>query len=595
MKKFKLEDYRDNKEFIDQIALKAGFEETVPDIETFIDDPFYLGKFLGDGLYPIWRKAAIEQFPTPYITYKDEIILSGAIGQGKSTFALLVTLYDACRVLSLKNPHKWYNLIESTIISFALMNATKKLSNSVLYDQCIEWIEGSPYFKSKINPARRDKRRSLFIKNIDISTGSRGRDYLGQATIGAIFSEINDMTVVGGQAEDNLDTIDIRRASRFGEKGKPILGHLILDSSNKGTRSFIDNRLEEKRKHDDESFQIYAFTHWDAKWHLGTYSGKFFQVYAGDENIDPFIVNEENKYLLNNLKADRIVDVPQEHFTEFNNNIVKAIRDLAGISTFGSSSFISSNEIINSVMNRIDIVKKELIILDFFDKDQRLIDFLDIKVCTFLSKANRYIHIDLGISSDSTGISCTFMDGFKETTKFDPLTGRTLSSREPNYIVEWSMEIRAIPGQEVPIYKIKDFLIHARQMGLPIAKVSTDGYQSTNLRQDLKLKGINAELLSVDRTKDPYNYLRNCILEDRVSIPNKKKLRKEITELQENEDKFDHVDGSSKDILDSVCGSVYLCSQDLKNAGSNKAEVVKKQLALLEHSGMSRLEKMLTR
>jgi len=549
-----------------QLALMSGFAEKVPTIEEFIMDPYYLGKSLGDGLYPIWLEAAKEVFPTPYNSPYQEIILSGAIGLGKSTFALLITLYDICRVLSLDNPHKYYNLIESTVISYPLVNATKGLASSVLYGQIIEWIEGSSYFKSKLSP--KNHNRSLFKNNIDITIASRGRDSLGQATISAIFSEINDQTVVGNQAEDNFDTIATRRQSRFGGKNKPIFGHLILDSSNKGARSFIDNRVAEKIKKGCTDFKVFAYSHWEAKKHLGGYSGKTFQVYAGDENRDPFIVNEENKCLLENLSQSRLIDVPVEHYNEFHYNIIKSIRDLAGLSTYSTFSYITSNEVITKVFSRPNIVGKPIIVLDFFDQTQLIEQFIDIKMCCFLSKSPRHIHIDLGIKWDSTGIACSYQDGFTQVERFDTLTGKQVIDRSPKFITEWVMEIRAIPGQEVAIYKIRDFILTAKRIGLPIHTVSTDGYQSTNLRQDLTLKGIKTELISVDRTKDPYNLLRNAILEGRVDAPNSEKLKKEVTDLEENDGGFDHPSDSTKDILDAMCGSIWSCSQNIIKSGT---------------------------
>ena len=102
------------------------------------------------------------------------------------------------------------------------------------------------------------------------------------------------------------------------------------------------------------------------------------------------------------------------------------------------------------------------------------------------------------------------------------------------------MEIRAVPGHEVPIYKIQDFIVTARDLGYPIAMITTDGYQSTNLRQNLMLKGFTTDLVSVDRTKDPYNNLRNIILEGRLQAPNLEKLKREVRDLEENDKKFDH-------------------------------------------------------
>ncbi|BCG50096.1 hypothetical protein [Ralstonia phage RP13] len=577
-----------------ELARIGGFEDPVPDINTFIDDPYYLGKYLGAGIYPIWREAANKLYPSPYHSPYQEVVLTGGIGLGKTTGAILITLYDVCRVLSLKDPHKHYSLIESTIISFALMNATKGLAGAVLYDQMIEWIENSPYFKSKLAPKGS---RSLFIKNIDITMGSRGRDMLGQATLGAIFSEINDMNVVGNQASDNFDTIATRRESRFGRKGegKEILGHLILDSSSKGNRSFIDSRIEDKKKKGIKDFVVFSYTHWQAKWHIGGYSGKFFQVFAGDTNRDPFIINDENKHLLEHLDQSRIIDVPVEHQEDFHFNIYKALQDLAGVNTFSTFSFLSSAEVIKKVFTRPQIIQQSIIVLDFFDEKQTLDQYLDLKMCMFLCKKPRFIHIDLGLKHDSTGIACSYLEGYTDTVRADPHTGKQVINREPIFVTEWIMEIRCIPGQEVPIYKIKEFILLAKRMGLPIAQVSTDGFQSSNLRQDLKLKGVETELISVDRTKDPYNLLRNAMMEGRHTAPNSEKLIKEIRELEDVGAKYDHPEAGSKDLIDAMCGSVWACSQNINKAGTviDAAHMVDTLSAALGNSSKNKFEALL--
>lgn len=553
-------------EVMHSLARIAGYEESVPTIDEFIDNPYYLGKSLGQGLYPIWRRAGRIIYPTPYHSPKAEIVLSGAIGQGKSTFAKLIILYDICRLLSLKDPHEYYGLLRSTIISFALLNATKGLAGTVLWDDIQQWVENSAYFKSKVNLSK--NRSTFFIKNIDITIGSRGRDFLGQATVGALFSEINDMTVVGDQGKDNLDTISKRRFSRFGHSGKEILGHLILDSSNKGNRSFIDVRLEQKRKDGVDDTIVFAYSHWEAHAHHTNYTGETFQVYAGDENRDPFIVTDATRDTLHTLQGNRIVDVPIEHKTEFSVNIIEALRDLAGISTYSTFSFLSSSSIINSVFSRPNIITKPLIVLDFFDEKQVLENYIDIKMCSFLVNKPRFIHIDLGLKWDSTGMACSYLDGYTDTAKYDPLTGKSVINREPIFVTEWVMEIRALPGQEVAIYKIKEFILTAKRMGLPIGLVSTDGFQSSGLRQDLTLKGIPTALISVDRTKDPYAFMRNAMLEGRLQAPNNEKLIREIRDLQEGDQKFDHPCDGSKDLTDAVCGSVWSCAQNIVKAGT---------------------------
>ncbi|WBU87759.1 hypothetical protein [Escherichia phage EP_H11] len=571
-------------EAMHQLALMSGYEERVPTIQEFVMDPYYLGKSLVDAdgvcsVYPIWMDALAKIYPTPYTSPAVEIYLTGGIGLGKSTAAKIITLYDLCKLLCLRDPRAHFKLLPSTVIRWMLMNATKGLSYDVLYAEIIEWIENSPFFKGKMTGGKNP--RTLFIKNVDLGFGSRGQDALGQATVGAIFSEINDMTVVHGQAEDNFDTIYTRMNSRFGGKGVEMIGHLILDSSNKGNRSFIDVRLEDKAKKGIHDYLLFRYAHWEAKWHLGGYSGEMFYVYAGDQYRDPFIFDENTLKIKDGLEPSRIISVPVEHRQEFETNIVKSLRDLAGVSTFGTWSFISSYEVLNRAADHINPTESNVVVLDFFDKEQTLHQTIDVPRLAFLNKKDRFIHIDLGLKNDSTGIACSYLDGYVDQETYDPLTSTRMVTREPKIVTEWALEITCQPGQEVPIYKIKNFLIEASQQGYPIKMVTTDGYQSTNLRQDLTLAGFETALLSVDRTKDPYNYLRNSILEGRSTIPAVPKLIKELKELEEGEGKFDHPPSGSKDIADAVCGSQWAVKENIHKIGST-ATVEDLQVALHE-------------
>lgn len=582
----KLVDTYGETEAMHQLALLSGYKRRVPTIDEFMRDPYYLGKSLvkDDGslaVWPCWVKELREIFPNPYYITHAEVYATGGIGIGKSTFSKVCVAYCICRMLCLESPHRYYDLMPTTIIQFALLNATLGLGYEVLYAELLDLFENSPFFKENFNPTK----ETLFVNKIDLSFGSTGKHFLGKCVPMAIFSEINDATRAG-QGQEMFTTIYQRLKSRFSNKGKPLPGFIILDSSNKGTRSFVDVRIDEKTKNGDSDWKLIRLAGWEARWHFGAYSGKFFKVYAGDQYRDPFIFTDEmDETNFEGLQPSRIIDVPVEHKQEFTLNIVEALRDMAGVSTFGTWSFISSSEIIQSALSHKNQCKKDSeIILDFFDSSE-LVEYFDVHKLVALSNAPRFIHVDLGIKNDQTGIACSYISGFKDLEKFDSVTGNKYVVRSPVIMTEWATGIRAKPGQEVPIYKIKEFIITLKSMGYPVHIVSTDGYQSTNLRQDLKLAGFNVELQSVDRTKEPYNNLRNAILEGRISIPNTEIIHKEISELEELEAKFDHPLDSSKDVLDSICASVFLACNNLHEVGTTTITDVNKMLDQLTGFG----------
>ena len=69
-------------------------------------------------------------------------------------------------------------------------------------------------------------------------------------------------------------------------------------------------------------------------------------------------------------------------------------------------------------------------------------------------------------------------------------------------------------------------------MGYNIQLVTFDGYQSKDIQQILKKKGIKADYLSVDREIDPYNILKSAVYEKRIDVPYYKPLDEELLKLE---------------------------------------------------------------
>lgn len=57
-----------------------GYERVPVDIETFINDDYYLGMMMRETLYPFWLDELKKIFPSPVLTKHPYIALGGAIG-----------------------------------------------------------------------------------------------------------------------------------------------------------------------------------------------------------------------------------------------------------------------------------------------------------------------------------------------------------------------------------------------------------------------------------------------------------------------------------------------------------------------------------
>jgi len=102
-----------------------------------------------------------------------------------------------------------------------------------------------------------------------------------------------------------------------------------------------------------------------------------------------------------------------------------------------------------------------------------------------------------------------------------------------------------------------------------------NGYISHNshqFKQDIEDRGIETELVSLDRTDEVPVNAKNCFIENRVIYPYVRIFAKEARYLKYIGNKVDHPTGKGKDICDSVFGTVYNCQKE--QTGSTHFTVV---------------------
>ena len=550
------------------LAKMSGYVATPPSIDTFIHDTDFLGNILGfdpelgrDRLYPAWKSVLSKVFPNPFYSPYNEVIFSGSIGSGKTTCGLAGLMYDLCKLTFLSNPQGKFKLLDSTVILFALMNATVKLSEDVIFSQFTEWTERSPYFRSLANKAHDGS--TLFPNRIGVLAGSRFEQTMGRAIISLLLDEANFQHVVKNQAYDTYNSVKARIESRFLGRGGQVPAHMWLISSKSDDTGWLQGHIDKSR--DIDTSLIVEYPIWEVLKCKQIYSGVKFKVFIGDKARDPFIIERPDQVI--GLPDACIIDVPIEYKQNFINDIFRSLQDLAGTGTWSFRNFISSVELIEEAQVRPNPVSKDVITLDFFDQNQRLIDYLCYADMDVDSRP-RFLHIDIGLRNDKTGIACTRFDGYVNLKRFDPRTGLTMSSREPIYYTDFVMCVEPRPGHEVPLYKLKALITDLRKREYPIAKITVDGYQSANLRQDLELLGFETEEISVDKKKDAYIHMKNVILESRLNGVRHRVLDGELKNLVDTDKKIDHKKNGSKDVSDALCGSMWVAYTNMEQFGN---------------------------
>lgn len=561
-------------------ASLSGYETIPVDIETFIDHPDYLGKCFEDDedgirFFPYWREFLKRVYPNSFVSENYLVVLRGAIGQGKTVALCIGLAYQMHKLLCYTNPQKSVGLLPADKIRFAIFNATLSLASDVVLDRLTSFFTTSPYFTSLLesnvsfttNHRKKKKTDSLFPKGIDLFAGSRVGHSLGKAIFSAVIDEAN-FDVISDQFFTTLNSLLARMESRFMNKGGGFPGQIWVASSETDKTSNLNKLLDQYRG--KKGVIVSNVPIWKVKPHKYVLN-KIFPVFIGSETQQPYIITENNKILLI-THPDRIIDVPEEHRDRFEADVNAALRDLAGVSTSGAYKLFRLKEKIISSLQMVALFP-DIIRIDFEDDD----DTID-KHCfnsgyftnPIQKQMPRYFSIDISYAEggDRFGVSASYIGGWKEIKVRNPHTLTESVELSPITYTDFAFAVESKPGQQIPIYKVRQFLLWLTQQGYIIGKVTADSASgmSADFIQQVKKMGFETELVSVDKTSLPYISFRSAVYEDRWRGPTSSLLRAELEELEITPDgkKVDHLKKSpgsnivgSKDVADSVCQGIY--------------------------------------
>ena len=167
----------------------------------------------------------------------------------------------------------------------------------------------------------------------------------------------------------------------------------------------------------------------------------------------------------------------------------------------------------------------------------------------------RFVHIDLSTSRDACGIAVVKLQGFRNENR-----GDNLIEAKPHFVVEAALSIKPSPEREILLGEVKDFiaeLIHRHRLN--IAQVNSDGYRAADFQQVFRSLGVGVHEISVDKDPAPYEYLRECLYEERLALVDSSVLKRELNELERNREtkRVDHPPRGSKDVSDAVAGALF--------------------------------------
>lgn len=552
----------------------------------FLTDPFYFGN-AAQNLYPRLTDDIEEIFLGNY----EEVILSGSIGWGKTFMSSCILSYMLYQVSCLREPQRVYGIDESSFLTFACLSVSLKMARRGVFSEIVSKLENSPYFDENFKP-KPTTFEVVFPKNVNVMAGSTSNNaIIGMNVFGGIIDEADFYGSTSAAATASrarwgiidrvsllYDAIKRRMKSRFMRVGK-LPGILVIDSSATVQSSFTAQKMLEARTNSRIFVRDYSTFDVKPKHH---FSGKKFSVAVGNEKIRSQIITEEtNKKELDETGA-KIFEVPEEYRDDFERNLDGAITDILGVSLIVSNLFLpnfsavlecfekgkgrqhpfTSDEWVcgregEFVWDRLVRLRKQIVRGGFQEtKWEPLVN----------PTRSRHAHLDLSKNGDATGLVVGHVDRYVEVPRRNLNTGEEYQELAPVIWIDFALRVWAPSGGEIVLGDVRSLLYEMRDRGFSFSFVSCDQYQSMDTIQKLRQRGIQSEVVSVDKKMDPYDTLKVALYERRVNCYPYQPLLDELSSLQKtivgDRVKVDHPHdpkqgATMKDVADGMAAVVW--------------------------------------
>lgn len=564
-----------------EVINSSRYKRPVVSMREFIESEYYMGKSTAT-LYPKIKEDLIELFSTP--GYR-EVVLTGSIGYGKTTFLSIAICRMMYELSCLVSPHLSYGLSPGSEIVLCVVSKSLPLARTVMKSAVDDKLKLSPYFGEQFKPDyRRDS--TYFPSNIMLTIGSCNTDrVLGMNVLGGAVDEVNFMASKGqvirsvGTGKKTVAQYDLaektyaslvrRVKSRFLKAPSDLPGLMILCSSASTIGSFTDRKIQASLKTSDVFVRDYA------AWHVkpaNSFSGQTFRVLIGNDSVRSRIIKDTDpdwSFVVED--GARVIEVPVEYQEDFERDLESAIRDIAGISTHAISAFINRIEIVEQCVNEASHP---------FSVDEYTSGgtgaFLWNEMVTYYERklpggyaeraakpkrnpeALRHVHIDPSLSGDSTGFAMGHIERWVEVVRRTP-DGEEYTDLAPHIVIDFMLRINPPFGEQIYLPDIRTLVYDLMERGgYHVSHLTCDSYQSADTLQQMKQKGVKSKVISVDRTVKPYESLKTCLYEKRIEFYQYEPFIAELKALEYDrvKGKVDHPAAGTKDVSDAVAGVV---------------------------------------
>lgn len=486
-------------------------------------------------------------------------MFTGAIGIGKTTMASIIIPYMCHWVLCLRDPQDFYDLLPGSRIAFMQMSTSEDQAKETVFGDIKARIEYSPWFQRNYPIDPKFTNQIRFPKDIWVLPGNSAETtFEGYNILGGILDEADSHKVTKDKdyAELGWNTINSRIDSRFQDRG-----FLLTVGQMKKASGFAKKKYDELRK-DKESSHTVRMTIWESMgW------DKYLDE---DGNRDSFWYDTRRKEIVPSGAAamissgnEHLMEIPNIYRKNFENKPEQALRDLAGIPPAAGDPFISLIHKLDEAVERWNESHDNLgSPVDDSPTRPQFASWFKAK-----ESLKRAIHLDIAYSPDGDALGLA-MGHVERVVEWE-------GDLRPYIVFDFLLRMKASPGTEILLADVRRIIYDIKEeLGFRVGKVSMDGFQSTEMKQQLRKRRFHTEYVSVDRSKLPYEDLRDAIYEDRVEFPpymtylskgSDEKIQiavKELSELEDDEKKVDHPADGSKDVADCMAGVVYTLMGD---------------------------------
>lgn len=539
----------DNKEIQKQALerLYEVYEELPVSIDEFVENPRYLGGTLnfGKALYPKWRYHLRKIFEDPY--KYSEVVFTGAIGIGKSTVAICIAAYMLYNLLILKDPHKFFG-IDATQgnIVFLFFNTTMTKAYKALLGNLYGHLLKSPWFMEHGHEGGDRYRTYVPNKHITFEVGSEEQHATSLDIYMFLFDEANDFLHQNADMNQTdamkiLNAANQRIRSRFKSKDRSVIfGKSLILSSKQSELAFLEQYTQDRLNKNPGGIYIVDEPQWDIL--PLNLSGERFNVAYGNKNSKSRILADNEDTELVKQQGYKVLSVPIEYRKDFDDNLNRALTEMGGVSVSYIDKFFSREYLQAAIDNtRENPFSMDILIVGLKDKNVEYKDYFNVKKIPleYLSLPI-YMHIDTSKTKDRTGISAV---------------AQSLKNPEIVYHL-FTVYIQAPKNDQICFAKHENFVYYLYdELNWDIRNVSSDGYNSDQLKQNFILHGIGADYVTADGPKNKtYPTLQRLLYDGKMKILPIPLLEKELAELdmQGLKQIIDHPVTGSKDGSDSL-------------------------------------------